>query len=284
MTAPATTSGPLYYADHEVTAAPSQTSKSAPVFEAPVFSSSSSSLLQRTPPLPSALTQYSVVGAADPAADSITAVIPSSSLVASPISAVVEKQSPNDDSLSAVKSSRSMLQPDNSTTTIIRNTVTDVTIADNRSATVEFKSSSEQISQSSSSSSSDNKQFHLERKPFRSSSSSSSSSEEVVASGLYPHKDRHHHHHAYSSDAAVPRPVSAADLEESLQLLRLDIHQEVQEIVREQMRQFAIAKVGCLLYVVCSCSLLVLVALSFLAVVHAVVRLFSHHEACVCVG
>jgi hypothetical protein len=116
----------------------------------------------------------------------------------------------------------------------MRNTVDVTKLADNRGSTVEFKSSSEQTAQSLSSG---NKQFHLELKPFRSSPSSSE-----VASGLYPH-DRHHQ--AYRSDAAVSvsPPVSAADLEQSLQLLRLDIHQEVQEIVREQMRQFAIAKV-----------------------------------------
>lgn len=227
MNAPSTATGPLYYADHEVAAAPLQASKSVPVF------SSSSSLLQRTPPLPTTSTDHSAVGGADPAADSITAVIPSSSQAAVGLissQAVVGKQSPKDDSRSAVKSPRSMALLDNSATTM-RNTVDVTKLADNRGATVEFKSSSEQTAQSLSS---DNKQFHLERKPFRSSSE--------IASGLYPH-DRHHQ--AYSSDAAVPvsPPVSAADLEQSLQLLRLDIHLEVQEIVREQMRQFAIAKV-----------------------------------------
>ncbi len=209
--------------DHEVAAAPS---KSAPA------SSSSSSILQRTPPLPTTSTDHSVVGGAVPADDSITAVIPSSSQAAvGLISAVVEKQtqSPKDDSRSvAVKSPRSMAPTDNSAT-IMRNTVDVTKLADNRGATVEFKSSSEQTAQSLSSG---NKPFHLERKTLRSSSE--------IVSGLHPH-DRYHH--SYSSDAAMSPPVSAADLEQSLQLLRLDIHQEVQEIVREQMRQFAIAKV-----------------------------------------
>ena len=221
MNASSTATGPLYYVDHEVAAAPS---KSAPV--------SSSSILQRTPPLPITSIDHSVVGGAVPATDSITAVIPSSSQAAvGLISAVVEKQtqSPKDDSRSvAVKSPRSMAPTDNSAT-IMRNTVDVTKLADNRGATVEFKSSSEQTAQSLSSG---NKQFHLERKTLRSSSE--------IASGLHLH-DRYHH--SYSSDAAMSPPVSAADLEQSLQLLRLDIHQEVQEIVREQMRQFAIAKV-----------------------------------------
>ena len=218
MNAPSTATGPLYYVDHEVAADPST---SAPV---------SSSLLQRTPSVPTASTDHSVVGGAVPVADSITAVIPSSSQAAVGLinSAVVEKQSPKDDSRSAVKSPRSMVPPDNSAT-IMRNTVDVTKLADNRGATVEFKSSSEQTSQPLSSG---NKQFHLERKTLRSSSE--------IASGLHPH-DRYHQ--LYSSDAAVSPPVTAADLEQSLQLLRFDIHQEVQEIVREQMRQFAIAKV-----------------------------------------
>lgn len=39
------------------------------------------------------------------------------------------------------------------------------------------------------------------------------------------------------------KPVTAKDLEESLQLLRYDIHREVQDVIREQIRQFSIAKV-----------------------------------------
>eukprot|EP01031_Cornospumella_fuschlensis_P033058 gene33058-39990_t len=38
------------------------------------------------------------------------------------------------------------------------------------------------------------------------------------------------------------RPVSAKDLEEALEVLRYDIHNEVQEIIKEQVRQFVIAK------------------------------------------
>lgn len=40
------------------------------------------------------------------------------------------------------------------------------------------------------------------------------------------------------------KPVTAKDLEESLQLLRYDIHREVQDVIREQIRQFSIAKVN----------------------------------------
>ncbi|RYH30515.1 hypothetical protein EON65_04855 [archaeon] len=40
------------------------------------------------------------------------------------------------------------------------------------------------------------------------------------------------------------RPVSAKDLEEALEVLKYDIHNEVQEIIKEQVRQFVIAKVS----------------------------------------
>lgn len=39
-------------------------------------------------------------------------------------------------------------------------------------------------------------------------------------------------------------PVTSRELEDSLALLKYDIHREVQDIIREQIRQFAIAKVG----------------------------------------
>ncbi|KAJ1432053.1 WD40-repeat-containing domain protein [Ochromonadaceae sp. CCMP2298] len=38
------------------------------------------------------------------------------------------------------------------------------------------------------------------------------------------------------------RPVSAKDLDDALALLRYDVHREVQEVVREQARQFSIAR------------------------------------------
>jgi WD40 repeat protein len=40
------------------------------------------------------------------------------------------------------------------------------------------------------------------------------------------------------------RPVTQRDLDEAIELLKYDIHQEVQEIIREQVRQFSIAKVS----------------------------------------
>jgi hypothetical protein len=46
----------------------------------------------------------------------------------------------------------------------------------------------------------------------------------------------------YESIRSAVKAVSKVELEESLQLLRYDIHREVQDIVREQIRQFAIAK------------------------------------------
>ena len=37
-------------------------------------------------------------------------------------------------------------------------------------------------------------------------------------------------------------PVSTKDLHEALEMLRYDVHREVQTVVREQVRQFGIAK------------------------------------------
>ena len=37
-------------------------------------------------------------------------------------------------------------------------------------------------------------------------------------------------------------PVSTKDLHEALEVLRYDVHREVQTVVREQVRQFGIAK------------------------------------------
>ncbi len=45
------------------------------------------------------------------------------------------------------------------------------------------------------------------------------------------------------------RPITSKDLEESLELLKYDIHREVQEIIREQVRQFSIAKVSCYYFI-----------------------------------
>lgn len=40
------------------------------------------------------------------------------------------------------------------------------------------------------------------------------------------------------------KPVTSVELEEALELLKYDIHREVQDVIREQVRQFAMAKVG----------------------------------------
>ena len=73
-----------------------------------------------------------------------------------------------------------------------------------------------------------------------------------------PHSVAHHNrsitdlspHHSYVVDEdphsalrQAVRPVSARDLEESLQLLKYDLHREMQDIIKEQIRQFSIAKV-----------------------------------------
>lgn len=43
--------------------------------------------------------------------------------------------------------------------------------------------------------------------------------------------------------ALALQPVTSQELQESLQILRYDMHKEVQGIVKEQIRQFALAKV-----------------------------------------
>jgi hypothetical protein len=49
----------------------------------------------------------------------------------------------------------------------------------------------------------------------------------------------------FSSLRNAVRPVTAKELEEALELLKYDIHREIQEVIREQVRQFSIAKVNC---------------------------------------
>jgi len=41
------------------------------------------------------------------------------------------------------------------------------------------------------------------------------------------------------------QPVTSQELQDALALLRYDVHNEIQAITREQVRQFAIAKVRC---------------------------------------
>ena len=38
------------------------------------------------------------------------------------------------------------------------------------------------------------------------------------------------------------RAVTTQELQDSLQMLRYDVHREVQEVIKEQVRQFAIAR------------------------------------------
>lgn len=51
----------------------------------------------------------------------------------------------------------------------------------------------------------------------------------------------------FSALREAVRPVTHKELEESMELLKYDIHQELQEVMREQVRQFTIAKVWLLL-------------------------------------
>lgn len=87
------------------------------------------------------------------------------------------------------------------------------------------------------------------------SSSINKSSNTIYDDGTSVHEegDQYHnnepHQHQqqqsyYPSIRNAIRPVTAQDVEVSLDMLRYDIHREVQEIIREQVRQFAIAKVS----------------------------------------
>lgn len=70
--------------------------------------------------------------------------------------------------------------------------------------------------------------------PSSSSSSSSSIPPVITESDLEEFNDL----------KQAVRPVTRIELEESLELLRYDIHREVQEIIKEQVRQFSIARVS----------------------------------------
>ena len=49
---------------------------------------------------------------------------------------------------------------------------------------------------------------------------------------------------SYTALRQAVQPVTARDLEEALDLLRYDVHKEVQAVIREQVRQFSISKVS----------------------------------------
>jgi hypothetical protein len=55
---------------------------------------------------------------------------------------------------------------------------------------------------------------------------------------------------SFASVRQAVRPVTSKELEDALALLKYDVHREVQDVIREQIRQFAIAKVR---YRLCSC-------------------------------
>jgi hypothetical protein len=52
------------------------------------------------------------------------------------------------------------------------------------------------------------------------------------------------HDQSFESVRQAVKPVTAQDLDEALMLLRYDLHREMQDIIREQVRQFSIAKVS----------------------------------------
>jgi hypothetical protein len=60
---------------------------------------------------------------------------------------------------------------------------------------------------------------------------------------------------SFASVRQAVRPVTSKELDDALALLKYDVHREVQDVIREQIRQFAIAKVSCL---PCSCRFLYL--------------------------
>ena len=70
------------------------------------------------------------------------------------------------------------------------------------------------------------------------SSSSSSSSSIRAPAAVTPEAD---------SLRRAMQPVTAQELQEALQLLKYDVHKEIQAVTREQVRQFAIAKVSAVL-------------------------------------
>jgi hypothetical protein len=49
---------------------------------------------------------------------------------------------------------------------------------------------------------------------------------------------------SFDSVRQAVKPVTAQDLDEALMLLRYDLHREMQDVIREQIRQFSIAKVN----------------------------------------
>ena len=70
---------------------------------------------------------------------------------------------------------------------------------------------------------------------------SASSRPVTSAESDYQEQEQERDPHAALRQAV--RPVTARDLEESLEMLKYDLHREMQDIIKEQIRQFSIAKV-----------------------------------------
>lgn len=123
-----------------------------------------------------------------------------------------------------------------------------------------------------------------------SEASTHGSAQKVRRSHAYSDQRHHDHHttqvhsHSHTQPAAEDtepfaglrqalKPVTVRDLDESLQLLRYDIHREVQDVVREQIRQFSIAKVcfyECCIFrtvvLVCACKYLTMKLLALVSI------------------
>ena len=64
-----------------------------------------------------------------------------------------------------------------------------------------------------------------------------------VASAESDYQEQEQERDPHAALRQAVRPVTARDLEESLEMLKYDLHREMQDIIKEQIRQFSIAKV-----------------------------------------
>ena len=108
---------------------------------------------------------------------------------------------------------------------------------------------------------------------------SASSRPVVSAESDYQEQELERDPHAALRQAV--QPVTARDLEESLEMLKYDLHREMQDIIKEQIRQFSIAKVLCVLVFFIGSMWLLLMLLFPTLVVSFSILNFLHSFVCI---
>lgn len=59
-----------------------------------------------------------------------------------------------------------------------------------------------------------------------------------------PNNEKNENHESKYFPSNLQRPVTTSELQEAINMMKYDFHKELQMLIREQVRQFSIAKVG----------------------------------------